>query len=122
MFPQRRGKEIIMGIDCFIFRFGLGVEGHGLWILTRVYEDITKVKPKPRGEKGYMYKIPREHWSGPKGTPGFVRILFAFVCEEWTWVFIDHNAMMTIHVLRLRQPVMREDLLPGSSVSPSQKH
>ncbi|KJA15364.1 hypothetical protein HYPSUDRAFT_58839 [Hypholoma sublateritium FD-334 SS-4] len=118
MFPQRRGKEIIMGIDRYLFRFGLGVEGHGLWILTSVYKEITKVKPEPRGEKGFMYRIPQEHWSGPKGTPGFVRILFAFMCEEWTWVFIDHNAMMTIHVLCLRQPVTHEDLVPGSLIWP----
>ncbi|KAF8175168.1 hypothetical protein BJ912DRAFT_1064411 [Pholiota molesta] len=118
MIPQRRGKEIIMGINCYIFRFSLGVEGHGLWIPTPVYNDIIAEGFEARGNKSYMFKIPRKHWFGPKGTPGYIRILFAYMCEDWTWIFVDHNVLMTMHVLRLRRPVTREDLEPGSSIWP----
>jgi len=40
----------------------------------------------------------------------------AYVCPEWTWIFVDHNVMFTFHIMALRHVYTKEDLKPDSEV------
>ena len=45
-----------------------------------------------------------------------ISIQAAFVCPEWTLIFVDHNVMITFHIMALHSSITREDLLPSSKV------
>ena len=48
---------------------------------------------------------------------GHISIQAAFRSEDWTLLFMDHNVMITFHIMGLRNSCKREDLEPGSQVS-----
>ena len=83
-----------------------------------MYNEIVSKGPVPmvKGKKGMAYDIPLSCWDGPPGNQGQIRILVAFICEKWTWVFVDHNAMLTVHVMALRTPLKEADLEVSSEV------
>ena len=61
--------------------------------------------------------MPQQYWDGLESVQGLVSIQAAFRCTDWTLLFVDHNVMITFHVMALKKPCMPEDLTPGSTVS-----
>ena len=72
--------------------------------------------PVPRGAKSSAFIIPKAYWDGCPSSQRQISILAAFICPDWTFVLVDHNVMLTLHVMALRAPCTTEDLLPGSKV------
>ena len=100
-----------------IFRIGLGLEAHCLWIPTKIYSEIVSAPLQKRGQKSHAYGIPSHLFDGPPSVKGQISIQMAFICPDWTLIFADHNVMISFHVMRLRWPCMEEDFCPGSKVS-----
>jgi hypothetical protein len=100
-----------------VIRVGLALEGHGLWIPTQTYQDIIEGGVIPRGVKSSTFVVPPQYWDGCPSVTGQISIQAAFVSPEWTWIFVDHNVMITFHVMALRVPCTNSDLQPGSKVS-----
>ncbi|KAF5348274.1 hypothetical protein D9756_010448 [Leucocoprinus leucothites] len=113
-----RGKELVIGIDCYIIRICFGLEGHSLWIPTSVYKEITSASPVKRGTKSWVFKIPPSHWSGPPDLSSLVSIQAAFVRPDWTLIFCDHNVMITFHVMAIRRSIDSSDFEPDSPLWP----
>lgn len=84
-----------------------------------MYDRIVQSPPVNRGKKSKTFNIPPELWDGLPNVQGQVSIQAAFRCPDWTLVFVDHNVMLTFHVMALRRPCTPEDLIPGSIVSSS---
>ena len=134
-----RGKELVLSIDrvslfcqCnlsthryypllslkFIFRICYSLEAHSFWVPTMVYDDIVSERPVRRGEKSWTYNIPSQYWNqGIKTVQGQISIQAAFRCWDWTLLFVDHNVMITFHVMALKKPCKVEDLRPDSKVA-----
>lgn len=68
----------------------------------------------PRGVKSSTFVVPPQYWDGCPSVISQISIQAAFVCPEWTWIFVDHNVMITFHVMALREPCKNGDLRPGS--------
>lgn len=83
---------------------------------TPMYNSIVSKDPVLTGEKSMAYVIPLEFVDGPV-VDCRISIQAAFIRPDWTLVFVDHNVMITFHVMKLRRPVTREDLKPTSEVS-----
>ena len=47
----------------------------------------------------------------PRDFPGYGE-----AAPEWTLIFVDHNVMITFHIMALHSAITREDLLPSSKV------
>ncbi|PPQ82908.1 hypothetical protein CVT24_007923 [Panaeolus cyanescens] len=108
-----RGKEIAFVIDRFAFRVCLSLEGHGFWLPTTMYKDILTSGTSPK--HGHtMYRVPALHWRGPPGVRGYVRIILAFECEKYTWIFVDHTAALTVHIKLCRERPTDADMEIGS--------
>jgi hypothetical protein len=90
-----------------------------LWIPTSLYKAILSRGVVPRGVKSSSFTIPDDHWDGCVSIPGQISIQAAYVCPEWTWIFVDHNVMLTFHVMALRRVCTKDDLRPGSDVCTS---
>ena len=101
----------------FVIRVGLALEAHGLWVPMQVYKDIIAGGVTWRRVKSSSFVIPAQYWDGCPSIIGQISIQAAFVCLEWTWVFVDHNVMITFHVMALRATCSSEDLRPGSKVN-----
>lgn len=130
-----RGKELVFGIEKvlylysyiypeliffffeFLFRVCYALEGHSFWVPTAQYDTIVLSPPVNRGEKSKTYNIPPNIWGGLPSVQGQISIQAAFRCPDWTLLFVDHNVMITFHVMALRKPCTRQDLMPGSIVS-----
>jgi hypothetical protein len=69
-----------------------------------------------RGEKSKAFSIPPKHYSGPAGSQGQVSIQAAFIRPDWTLIFVDHNVMISFHVMALRNVCTAADLKPTSKV------
>lgn len=108
---------MLMSNGQFVIRVGLALEGHGLWVPTQTYQDIIAAGVKPRGAKSSTFVVPTQYWDGCPSVVGQISIQAAFVCPEWTWIFVDHNVMITFHVMALRQPCTNGELRPGTKVS-----
>lgn len=100
----------------FLLRVCFSLEGHSLWIPTQTYDDIVSCPPVNRGKKSRTFAVPSKYWDGLPGTQGQVSIQAAFRCPDWTLLFIDHNVMITFHIMGLQNSCKREDLMPGSLV------
>ncbi|PPQ81188.1 hypothetical protein CVT24_009465, partial [Panaeolus cyanescens] len=111
----QRGKEIAFAIGLYVFRICLSLEGHGFWLPTEMYQDILKAGTV-RSTGHTMYRIPQQHWRGPPGVLGRIRIIFSFECEKYTWIFADHTAAMTIHVKACRAAASVEDMAVGTKL------
>ena len=132
LFHARQGKEIILGVDNVrivfrtlyniimifqvLFRIGLGLEAHCLWIPTSMYHEIVGRKLEKRGQKSYAYGIPSKFFDGPPGSSGQISIQLAFIRPDWTLIFADHNVMISFHIMYLRFPCQASDFDPGSKV------
>jgi hypothetical protein len=79
---------------------------------SQVYQDIIA-----GGVKSSTFVVPTQYWDGCPSVVGQISIQVAFVCPEWTWIFVDHNVMKTFHVMALRQPCTNGELCPGTKVS-----
>ena len=93
------------------------LEGHSFWIPTHMYDDIVSYSPVNKGKTSRAFAIPSKYWDGLPGMVGYLSIQAAFRCQDWTLLFIDHNVMITFHVMGLQNPCKKEDLEPGSLVS-----
>lgn len=101
----------------YIIRVGYALEAHSFWIPTEVYLKITTSPPVQRGKKSKTFLIPEDLYDGPPNSLGQVSIQAAFISPEWTLIFVDHNVMITFHVMALHYAVTKDDLLPTSKVS-----
>ncbi|KAF8954277.1 hypothetical protein BDZ97DRAFT_2081817 [Flammula alnicola] len=114
-----RGKEIVLAIANFIIRICFGVEGHCFWLPTSVYRALITDGPVDRGAKSKTFAIPAEYQDGPPGNVHQLSMQAAFVRPDWTLVFVDHNVMITFHIMALQRTIRRSDLEPGSPLWPS---
>ncbi|KAJ7710693.1 hypothetical protein B0H17DRAFT_1123812 [Mycena rosella] len=110
---QARGKELLVaivrkktGIN-FLIRDNFGLEGHCFWIPTDWYRTITSQLPVTRGQKSYTFRIPDEYIDSPVNGQ-VISIRAVFIRPEWTLLFVDHNMLITFHLML--------DLQPGSSI------
>lgn len=97
-------------------RVNFTLEGHCLWIPTEQYQKITSKPPVQRGQKSFAYEVPSQYCHGPGAGQVHVSIQAAFIRPEWTLIFIDHNVMITFHVMLLRNVPDAGALKPGSQV------
>lgn len=84
-----------------------------------MYQAIVQEPPQNRGVLSKAYGIPDHYYDGPTGSRGLVSIQAAYMRPDWTLVFVDHNVMITFHVLRLSRECNAHDLKPGSMVRDS---
>lgn len=82
-----------------------------------MYDNLVSCLPVPRGKKSKTYNIPLELWDGLPGVQGQISIQAAFRCADWTLLFVDHNVMITFHLMALQKPCTLQDLKPGTIVS-----
>jgi hypothetical protein len=82
-----------------------------------MYDEIVSSPPVPRGTKSKTYNIPPALWDGLPGVQGQISIQAAFRCADWTLIFVDHNVMITFHLMVLQKPCTPQDLKPGTIVS-----
>jgi hypothetical protein len=75
--------------------------------------------PVLQGKKIKTFIIPLEIFDGPSGMVGQISIQVAFICPDWTLIFIDHNVMITFYIMALHHPISKADLEPSSRVSHS---
>ncbi|KAJ7467278.1 hypothetical protein B0H11DRAFT_2197385 [Mycena galericulata] len=64
------------------------------------------------------YLIPDEFIDGP-GTGRKISIQAAFIRPEYTFIFSDHNVMITFHLMQLAPSFFPVHLAPGSAVWPA---
>ncbi|KAJ7136726.1 hypothetical protein C8R44DRAFT_868851 [Mycena epipterygia] len=104
----------------FVFRVGFGLEGHCFWMPTAWYNIIVSAPTVPRGCKSRAFAIPNEFIDGPVNTkPGSdlkISIQAAFIRPNWTLVFVDHNVMISFHLMQMSDSFSREDLNPASFI------
>ncbi|KAL1749669.1 hypothetical protein FB107DRAFT_280447, partial [Schizophyllum commune] len=118
-----RGKELALIIsndvrdEHWIVRCHFGTEGHVFGLPTSDVRRIMDSPPvkRPSAEKSKAFEIPLDLCKGPKTDP-LVSILATFERPEWSLAFVDHNVMLTMHVMRLRKAPSQDDVSPGGSV------
>ncbi|KAJ7478782.1 hypothetical protein B0H11DRAFT_2423767 [Mycena galericulata] len=115
IFAKARGKELIVAI--FNTRIGKNAS-HCYWIPTSWYKQIVSQPPVPRGKKSMAYLIPDEFIDGP-GTGRKISIQAGFIRPEYTFIFSDHNVMITFHLMQLAPSFFPVHLAPGSAVWPA---
>ncbi|KDR73757.1 hypothetical protein GALMADRAFT_212561 [Galerina marginata CBS 339.88] len=118
LFCAARGKEIVVAIHNFLIRVCFGVEGHCFWIPTDVYHTMLAEGAVGRGTKSQTFLVPSNCRSGPAGNIQQLSMQAAFVRPDWTLVFVDHNVMITFHIMALKRAILSSDLEPGSSLWP----
>ncbi|KAJ7660424.1 hypothetical protein B0H17DRAFT_1185359 [Mycena rosella] len=118
---QAHGKEILVAIvrkktgTNFLIHVNFGLEGHCFCIPTDWYQIITSQPPVTRGQKSYAFRIPDEYLDGPVNGQ-VISIQAVFICPEWTLLFVDHNVLITFHLMRASGSFVPVDLQPGSSI------
>ncbi|KAJ7439172.1 hypothetical protein B0H11DRAFT_2205856 [Mycena galericulata] len=115
IFAKARGKELIVAI--FNPRTGKNAS-HCYWIPTSWYKQIVSQPPVRRGKKSMAFLIPDEFIDGP-GTGRKISIQAAFIRPEYTFIFSDHNVMITFHLMQLAPSFFPVHLAPGSAVWPA---
>ncbi|KAF8992974.1 hypothetical protein BDZ89DRAFT_1150802 [Hymenopellis radicata] len=116
LFPVARGKELIFGVSTFLIRICFGLEGHLLWIPTKEFDEMTSVPAVSRGAKSKTFTIPDHLFHGPPGSSGQASIQLFFRRPDWTLIVLDHNVMISFHVMRLHHVCTQDDLQPGSAI------
>jgi hypothetical protein len=81
-----------------------------------MYNKITTGKMSKRRKKSRSFKIPRKYCDGPRSARRKISIQAAFVSKNATLIFVDHNVMLTFHVMRFFRAIKPEDLVPTSRV------
>ncbi|KAL1711781.1 hypothetical protein EV715DRAFT_297699 [Schizophyllum commune] len=103
-----RGKEPALIIsnnvrnEHWIVRYHFGTEGHIFGLPTTDIQHIMASPPvkRPSVERSKAFKIPLDLCKGPKTDP-LVSILATFERPKWSLAFVNHNVMLTMHVMRL---------------------
>ncbi|KAF8190357.1 hypothetical protein K438DRAFT_2018693 [Mycena galopus ATCC 62051] len=116
---KARGKELVITIcnkntgKNFVFRIGFGLEGHCFWIPTEQYRRIVSEPTVLRGTKSQAYVIPDEYIDGP-AKQRLLSLQAAFIRPEYTLLFVDHNVLITFHLMQMAPSFTSRDLRPGS--------
>lgn len=88
---------------------------------TAWYKRIVSAGTVSWGVKSQAFAIPNEYIDGPINTkPGSdlkISIQAAFIRPDWTLVFVDHNVMITFHLMQVSESFSPADLDPGSIVA-----
>lgn len=100
----------------YLICIGLALEAHGFWMPTSDYRTIVEAPTNSRGKKGKQFIIPKSIYDGPQNH-GIVTIQMAFICPDFTFVFADHNVMVTFHIMCLTLFCVQSDLTPSLMVS-----
>jgi len=67
--------------------------------------------------KSSTFKISDMYWKECPFIQGQISLQTAFVCPIWTFIFVDHNVMLSpIHVMALKAYCTREDLFPDFQI------
>ncbi|KAF9030250.1 hypothetical protein BDZ89DRAFT_1132547 [Hymenopellis radicata] len=74
-------------------RICFGLEGHLLWIPTKEFDEMTSVPAAQRASIQLFFRRP-----------------------DWTLIVLDHNVMISFHVMRLHHVCTQDDLQPGSAI------
>ncbi|KAJ6617308.1 hypothetical protein B0H10DRAFT_2218648 [Mycena sp. CBHHK59/15] len=123
---KARGKELVIAIcnritqKNFAIRISFGLEVHCFWIPTSWYEVITSALTIARGRKSRAFAIPDEYIDGPVKAAKLLESSSdaeaAFKRLKWTLIFVDHDVMITFHLMQLPASFTAADLRPGSSI------
>ncbi|KAF8904026.1 hypothetical protein CPB85DRAFT_1438069 [Mucidula mucida] len=116
LFPVACGKELIFGVSTFLIHICFGLKGHLLWIPTKEFNEMTSVPAVSRGAKSKTFTIPDHLFHGPPGSSGQASIQLFFRRPDWTLIVLDHNVMISFHVMRLHHVCTQDDLQPGSVI------
>lgn len=71
--------------------------------------------PVLQGNKSKTFVIPPKIFNSPSGMVGQIAIQAVFICPEWILTFVDHNIMITFHIMALHHPISKADLEPSST-------
>ncbi|KAJ6603378.1 hypothetical protein DFH09DRAFT_1124289 [Mycena vulgaris] len=124
LYAKARGKELLIAIcnkskaENFIFRIAFGLEAHCFWLPTRWYTTITSQMPVKCGEKSRAFPIPSEYIldSDALSKEGhIISIQAAFIRPKWTLVFVDHNVLITFHLMQASPAFLPSHIEPGST-------
>ncbi|KAJ6491240.1 hypothetical protein DFH09DRAFT_1291076 [Mycena vulgaris] len=124
LYTKARGKELLIAIcnkstaENFIFRIAFGLEAHCFWLPTRWYTTITSQMPVKRGEKSRAFPIPSEYIldsDAPSKEGHIISIQAAFIRPKWTLVFVDHNVLITFHLMQASPAFLPSHIEPGST-------
>ncbi|KAJ7700953.1 hypothetical protein B0H16DRAFT_1902854 [Mycena metata] len=124
IYAKDRGKELAIVIcnpithQNFVMRINFGTEAHVFWMPTEWYQEIVSKPPVHRGKKSFAYIMPDEYVDGP-AHGCLISLQAAFVCPEWTLVFVDHQVFIQFHLMQLSDSFLPSDLQPGSKFWPS---
>ncbi len=97
------------------------MEGHCFWMPTAMYQAIVSGGIQDHGNKSNCFQVPSQYCTGPLGNNGqcqsaCISVQVAFVSSEWTLVFVDHNVMISFHVMALKRQVPHTEIQPGGKV------
>ncbi|KAJ6595067.1 hypothetical protein DFH09DRAFT_1136116 [Mycena vulgaris] len=124
LYAKARGKELLIAIcnkstaENFIFRIAFGLEAHCFWLPTRWYTTITSQTPVKRGAKSRAFPIPSEYIldsDAPSKEGHIISIQAAFIRPKWTLVFVDHNVLITFHLMQASPAFLPSHIEPGST-------
>ncbi len=74
---------------------------------------MTSVPAVSRGTKSKTFTIPNHLFHGPPGSSGQASIQLFFRHPD---IVLDHNIMISFHIMRLHHVCTQDDLQPGSVV------
>ncbi|KAJ6556765.1 hypothetical protein DFH09DRAFT_1164444 [Mycena vulgaris] len=110
--------EYVNSLNILIFRIAFGLEAHCFWLPTRWYTTITSRTPVKRGEKSRAFPIPSEYIldsDAPSKEGHIISIQAAFIRPKWTLVFVDHNVLITFHLMQASPAFLPSHIEPGST-------
>ncbi|KAJ6537257.1 hypothetical protein DFH09DRAFT_1178343 [Mycena vulgaris] len=108
--------EYVNSFNIFIFCIAFGLEAHCFWLPTRWYTTITSQMPVKRGEKSRAFPIPSEYIldsDAPSKEGHIISIQAAFIRPKWTLVFVDHNVLITFHLMQASPAFLPSHIEPS---------
>lgn len=119
-----RGKLLCMAAGPYALVISLALESNVIGIPTSLYRRMTKFSfPGPNKEKGgklRVFRIPTPLLNSNtvlSSTHHTIKIMAAFVSEEWTWIINDFTSLIRMHLFIKGDSIWTEDnLRPGTSV------
>lgn len=82
-----------------------------------MYQEIVASPTYHRNKSGVLaWRIPQHLTTGPQPFI-LITIQLAFIRPDHTLIFVDHNALLSFHIIRRRQSCLSTDFSSNSQVS-----
>lgn len=98
-------------VQQFIIRISFELEGHCLWVPLATYHELLG-----NVHDTGCFTTSEGHIFGPLSACRTIVIQASIVTPEWTILFIDHQRLITFHVMELKRD-MDTVFMPGPGVS-----